>query len=382
MLAGNIPGKTQTLSLAIYNYVQLGKDSEAYILLGITVGTGIPVRLVLGVAAAHGKENASMRLAAAYRWRLSSSTSTSSFDARVTAIFGPSGSGKTTLLDAVAGLRDIATGEIEIGGKTLFSSARKINLSPQRRNIGYVPQEGALFPHLSVRQNILFGAERSVHAAGAKGIGMEHVLEILEIAHLLARPVTKLSGGEAQRVALARAILSRPQLLLLDEPLAALDIGLKEKILPYLARVRDEFAIPMIYVTHNVTEVLTLADWVLVIRGGRLLAQGAPKETLMSAPRGQGNPRRGVGKRLLGDFHRVGQSSRAITSAALHPARKYSFPTWRKSDRPTFQIRVSADDILVGIQRPEGISAGNILPGTVRAIDMIDDQALVSGRCR
>ena len=112
---------------------------------------------------------------------------------------------------------------------------------------------------------------------------MEHVLEILEIAHLLARPVTKLSGGEAQRVALARAILSRPQLLLLDEPLAALDIGLKEKILPYLARVRDEFAIPMIYVTHNVTEVLTLADWVLVIRSGRLLAQGAPKETLTSS---------------------------------------------------------------------------------------------------
>jgi molybdate transport system ATP-binding protein len=113
-----------------------------------------------------------------------------SFDARVTAIFGPSGSGKTTLLDAVAGLRDIARGEIEIGGKTLFSSARKINLSPQRRNIGYVPQEGALFPNLSVRRNILFGAERSAHATSANGIGMEHVLEVLEIAHLLPRPTS------------------------------------------------------------------------------------------------------------------------------------------------------------------------------------------------
>jgi molybdate transport system ATP-binding protein len=300
-----------------------------------------------------------------------------SFDSRVTAIFGPSGSGKTTLLDAVAGLRDIATGEIEIGGKTLFSSARKINLSPQRRNIGYVPQEGALFPHLSVRRNILFGAERIVHAAGAKGIGMEHVLEILEIAHLLARPVTKLSGGEAQRVALARAILSRPQLLLLDEPLAALDIGLKEKILPYLARVRDEFAIPMIYVTHNVTEVLTLADWVLVIRGGRLLAQGPPKETLTS-----GRAVREIPEEQLENVFTVTfiESDKAAgrSRVRLSSGAEIFVPYLAQADRPTFQIRVSADDILVGIQRPEGISAGNILPGTVRAIDLIDDQALVS----
>ena len=138
----------------------------------------------------------------------------SSFDARVTAIFGPSGSGKTTLLDAVAGLRPVANGEIEVGGKTLFSSERKINLSPRDRGIGYVPQEGALFPHLSVRKNILFGAERGVNGDNAKDIIMEHVLDLLEIAHLLPRPVTQLSGGEAQRVALARAILSRPQLAL------------------------------------------------------------------------------------------------------------------------------------------------------------------------
>ena len=205
------------------------------------------------------------------------------FDARVTAIFGPSGAGKTTLLDAIAGLREIAAGELEVGGKTLFSSTRKINLPPQRRNLGYVPQEGALFPHLSVRRNILFGSGRVSHGAAVQSMSMDHLLEILEIGHLLDRSVTELSGGEAQRVALARAILSRPQLLLFDEPLAALDIGLKEKILPYLARVRDEFAIPMIYVTHNVTEVLTLADWVLVIRSGRLMAQGLPSETLTSS---------------------------------------------------------------------------------------------------
>ena len=299
------------------------------------------------------------------------------FDGRVTAIFGPSGSGKTTLLDAIAGLRDIAAGEITIEGRTLFSSARKINLSPQRRGIGYVPQEGALFPHLSVRRNILFGAERIVHAVGGQGIGMEHVLEVLEIAHLLSRPVTKLSGGEAQRVALARAILSRPQLLLLDEPLAALDVGLKEKILPYLARVRDEFAIPMIYVTHNVTEVLTLADWVLVIRSGRLLAQGMPKETLTS-----GRAVREIPEEQLENVFTVTfiESDKAAgrSRVRLSSGAEIFVPYLAQADRRTFQIRVSADDILVGTQRPEGISAGNILPGTVHAIDVIDDQALVS----
>ena len=270
---------------------------------------------------------------------------------------GPSGSGKTTLLDAVAGLRDIAAGEIEIGGRTLFSSARKINLPPQRRGIGYVPQEGALFPHLSVRKNILFGGERTRHAADSKAIGLDHVLEVLEIAHLLPRPVTQLSGGEAQRVALARAILSRPQLLLLDEPLAALDIGLKERILPYLARVRDEFGIPMIYVTHNVTEVLTLADWVLMIRSGRLVAQGVPRETLTS-----GRAVREIPEEQLENVFTVtfieSDKEAGRTRVRLLSGAELFIPYLTQPDRPTFQIRVSADDILIGTQRPEGISAG------------------------
>ncbi|MGH7793365.1 MAG: molybdenum ABC transporter ATP-binding protein [Candidatus Binatia bacterium] len=299
------------------------------------------------------------------------------FQARVTAIFGPSGSGKTTLLDAIAGLRAVADGEIEIGGKTLFSSARKIDLPPRQRGIGYVPQEGALFPHLSVRKNVLFGAERGAHAGNAKSIGVNHVLDVLEIAHLLTRPVTKISGGEGQRVALARAILSRPQLLLLDEPLAALDIGLKERILPYLARVRDEFAIPMIYVTHNVTEVLTLADWVLVIRDGRLVAQGAPKATLTSGRAVREIPEERLENVFTVTFiesdEAAGRSRVRLSSGA-----ELFIPYFTQPDRPRFQIRVSADDILIGTQRPVGISAGNILPGTVRAIDMIHGQALVN----
>ena len=299
------------------------------------------------------------------------------FDTRVTAIFGPSGSGKTTLLDAFASLREIAAGEIELDGRVLFSSARRINLPPQQRGVGYVPQEGALFPHVSVRRNILFGAERTGHAADSKAISMNHVLEVLEIAQLLPRPVTQLSGGEAQRVALARAILSRPQLLLLDEPLAALDIGLKERILPYLARVRDEFGIPMIYVTHNVTEVLTLADWVLMIRSGRLVAQGVPKETLTSGRAVREIPEEQLENVFTVTFMESDQEG-GRTRVRLPSGAELFIPYLTQPDRPSFQIRVSADDILIGSQRPEGISAGNILPGKVRAIDVIDGQALVS----
>ncbi|MBM4260088.1 MAG: molybdenum ABC transporter ATP-binding protein [Deltaproteobacteria bacterium] len=300
-----------------------------------------------------------------------------SFEARLTSIFGPSGSGKTTLLDAIAGLRAISSGEIEIGGKTLYSSARGINLAPQQRGIGYVPQEAALFPHLSVWNNILFGSVRKDSVNDAKGMTLEHVTEVLEIGSLLERPVAKLSGGEAQRVALARAILSRPRLLLLDEPLAALDVGLKERILPYLARVRDEFAIPMIYVTHNLTEVLTLADWVLMIQRGQLLAQGAPKEVLRSSL--------SVAQAADDDFDNVltvafVDSDKASGRARVRtPSGQELFIPYM--ERPTIQalqVRISADDILLGTQKPEGISAGNIVAGVIQRVEALDGEVVIT----
>lgn len=298
-------------------------------------------------------------------------------DARVTSVFGPSGSGKTTLLDAIAGLRPIAAGEIEINGRTLFSSARRIHRPPQQRQIGYVPQEGALFPHLSVQKNILFGAERRGRLSGSKDLGIEHVLDVLEIGHLLPRPVTQLSGGEAQRVALARAILSRPELLLLDEPLAALDIGLRERILPYLARVRDEFAIPMIYVTHNLTEVLTLADWVLMIQQGRLVAQGVPKEMLRSAYAAMRISQEQIDNIFTATFIESDRDG-GRSQVRLACGTEIFIPYLPQPRSPALQIRISADDILIGTTRPEGISAGNVLPGTIRAIDLMDGQALLT----
>lgn len=300
-----------------------------------------------------------------------------SFEGRITAIFGPSGSGKTTLLDAIAGLRPVAAGEIEIDGKFLYSAGKGINLPARQRGIGYVPQEAALFPHLSVKQNILFGAERGGRNVMAPGIQLSHALEVLEIGGLLARPVTKLSGGEAQRVALARAILSRPRLLLLDEPLAALDIGLKEKILPYLARVRDEFAIPMVYVTHNLTEVLTLADWVLMVQHGKLIAQGVPKNTLRSATTLQelsGEPIENVFAATLLDSDPAGGTSRVRTTLGA----ELLIPYVSAAAKSPLQLRVGADEILLATQEPQRISASNVLRGTVRRLDFIDGEAMVT----
>jgi molybdate transport system ATP-binding protein len=198
------------------------------------------------------------------------------FASRVTAIFGPSGSGKTSLLELIAGLRRPAFGSIELAGNVLTDREANRFVAPQDRAIGYVPQDGALFPHLSVRKNLLYGLDTS-HARPA-GLSFEHIAEVLEISPLLDRAIAALSGGEKQRVALGRALLTAPKLLLLDEPLASLDAALKERLLSYLLRIRDEFAIPMIYVTHSPDEVVALCDETLILRSGKIEKRGRPAD--------------------------------------------------------------------------------------------------------
>ena len=187
---------------------------------------------------------------------------------QVTVLFGPSGSGKTSLLDLIAGLRRPLSAFVQLNDRVLTDTARKIALPPRSRGIGYVPQDLALFPHLSVRQNLLYG--HNARAEATPLFTYDHVTELLEIRPLAQRGVTELSGGEKQRVALARALLTCPGLLLLDEPLASLDQVLKAKILPYLTRVRDEFKIPMLYVTHDREEVSGLCEEVLSLKRGRI----------------------------------------------------------------------------------------------------------------
>ncbi len=196
------------------------------------------------------------------------------FEARAAALFGPSGAGKTTVLETIAGLRRPSSGEIRIGDRRLFSSADGTHVPARLRQVGYVPQDVALFPHLDVQHNIAYGAARGT------AVSVDKIIRLLEIKPLLSRGVGELSGGERQRVAIARALVSAPDLLLLDEPLAAVDMALRERILPYVERVRDELALPMIYVSHAADEVRRIADQVIVLDHGCVVETGPPEVCL------------------------------------------------------------------------------------------------------
>jgi molybdate transport system ATP-binding protein len=190
----------------------------------------------------------------------------------VTAVFGPSGSGKTTLLNLVAGLLRPDRGAISIDGELLFSAAQGIDLPPERRRVGYVFQDDLLCPHLTVRQNLRYGYD--LLPSGARRFKVDRIVDLLELQPLLDRRPGLLSGGERQRVALGRAILASPRLLLMDEPLASLDQGLKDRIIPYLRHIRSDLSVPILYVSHSVAEILQLTGQVIVLRQGRVLACG------------------------------------------------------------------------------------------------------------
>lgn len=190
----------------------------------------------------------------------------------VTALFGPSGAGKTSIINMIAGLIAPDRGRIMYRGKLLFDAAGRVNLPPYRRRFGYVFQDGRLFPHFTVRGNLEYG--RRMYRLKRDPAELERVIAMLDIGHLLERRPGKLSGGERQRVAIGRALLMRPQLLLLDEPLASLDAARKAEIMPYLERLRDEAGVPMLYVTHQADDARRLATTVVRVEAGQVAAAG------------------------------------------------------------------------------------------------------------
>ncbi|MGD9720578.1 MAG: ATP-binding cassette domain-containing protein [Pirellulales bacterium] len=200
-------------------------------------------------------------------------------ETQVTALFGPSGAGKTSILYLIAGLLRPQAGQIRWGDTPWLDTAQGRCVKPQARNVGLVFQDHLLFPHLSVQSNLLYGRRRRPRRAAA--IDARRVIEVLELGDLLARYPRNLSGGEKQRVALGRSLLSGPELLLLDEPLAALDQPLKDRILTYFERVLTEWRVPAIYVSHSAAEVRRMAERVIVVEGGRSVACGAPDELLL-----------------------------------------------------------------------------------------------------
>ena len=189
----------------------------------------------------------------------------------VTVLFGPSGAGKSATLAAIAGSGAIDRGHVVLGSHVLFDSATRVNAPQRARRIGWVFQDARLFPHLRVEANLRYGMRR---ASGVQRIDFDHVVGVLDIGHLLRRGVRDLSGGERQRIALGRALLSQPELLLLDEPLAALDGGRKAEVLAYIKRLKADFALPMLYVTHSPDEVHAVADHVVMLDHGRVVTTG------------------------------------------------------------------------------------------------------------
>ncbi|WP_085792451.1 molybdenum ABC transporter ATP-binding protein [Roseivivax jejudonensis] len=305
-----------------------------------------------------------MSLSVAIRRRQGDFTLDVAFDAPngVTVLFGRSGAGKSTVVSAVAGLLRPDAGRIAVNGRRLFDTADATDVPVHRRRAGVVFQEPRLFPHLTVRDNLLYG-RRAGRARGDGPLG--EVTELLGIGGLLERRTAGLSGGEASRVAIGRALLSEPDFLLMDEPLAALDAARRAEILPYLERLRDGARMPILYVSHNLAEVARLATHLVVLEDGRVARAGEP-ETLLSDPelvRLFGLREAGAVLRARVEAHAEdGVSELSISGGTLFLPRIDAAPG------TPLRVRILAQDVMLATERPRGISALNVLPVTVVAL--------------
>ena len=290
-----------------------------------------------------------------------------------TILFGPSGAGKTTLLDCIAGLISPDTGTIRVGARVFFDAAARIDLPVPKRNVGYVFQDLALFPHLTVEANIAYGLDHVSPLERANRVSV--ILDAFHIAHLRARRPRDISGGERQRVALARSLVTDPCVLLLDEPLAALDAPTKSLIVEDLRRWNEAHRIPILYVTHSREEVFALGESVIVLEGGRVLAQGTPHQVL-AAPR-QETVAQLAGFENVFDATVVSAHEDRGTmtcqllvnnAAGAQPGVELETPLVRAEPGARLRIGIRAGDILLATQHPEGLSARNVLPGKVTSL--------------
>ena len=287
---------------------------------------------------------------------------------KVSAFLGVSGSGKSTLLNCLSGILTPDEGEIVFGDEILYSSTSKINLPPEKRRFGYIFQEGYLFPHLTVAQNIRYGQPYSRKSSEA--------IDVLEISELLQRYPKQLSGGQRQRVAIARALAMEPRMLLMDEPLAALDSALKDRIIPYLHHVKNAFEIPILYITHAFSEAMALADEAFLIANGEIIANGEPHR-LLTAPSAMPIAQlTGIENILLLP---VTLSDEALGVTTLEIGNQsLVIPYTQAEVGEIVPVAVRAEDIIISLEPNLPVSARNILRGTIQYLDVRSERTWVS----
>jgi molybdate transport system ATP-binding protein len=302
-----------------------------------------------------------------------------SFEPGVTVVFGASGSGKTTLLNYVAGLMRADAGRVALGGRVLFDSEARVNVPPQQRRVGYVLQQLALFPHLTVGENVEYGLSRT--SGEDRRRRSDALLESFRIAHLRERKADAISGGERQRAALARALVVEPEALLLDEPLAALDIPTRGLILDDLRRWSAARPMPMIYVTHSRDEVFALAQRVIVLEQGRVVADGTPQQVLDAPAREWTALAAGFENLFDAEVLELHESDGTMTCRLAKTEVTLEAPLGRAQQGERLRIGIRAGDVLLASVRPEGLSARNILPANVLEVEMRGAMAVVRLDC-
>jgi molybdate transport system ATP-binding protein len=283
---------------------------------------------------------------------------------RLTALFGPSGSGKTSLVNLIGGLAKSQLGRIAVDGRVLVDTRAGVFVPRHKRRIGYVFQEPRLFPHLNVRHNLEYGTWFA-RASDCHG-DFNAIVDLLGIGHLLDRRPGRLSGGEKQRVAIGRALLAGPRLLLMDEPLASLDQSRKAEILPYIERLRDERAIPILYVSHSVAEVTRLATDMVVMANGRVVECGPTQHLLQRLDVLPAEDRGEAG--VLLDTVIEGYENLHGMSRLRSPAGRFFIPGSLGAAGAPVRLRLKARDVILATRKPEGMSALNVLEGTVAKI--------------
>ncbi|MEM9282533.1 MAG: molybdenum ABC transporter ATP-binding protein [Verrucomicrobiota bacterium] len=295
---------------------------------------------------------------------------------RTIGVFGTSGSGKTTLIESISGIRRNVTGQLLFDGATWLDTEKQIDLPPENRSVGFIPQDQRLFPHLSVRKNLSFGHRNKSPSRKVDAVSsFQEIVELLDLDSLLDRSVTEISGGESQRVALGRALLTQPKLLLLDEPFASLDVALRNRVVHYLTKIREQLNLPMFLVSHDPLEVQLLCDEVIHLEQGKITQKGTPEVVLSDRRFFSLQPSQSFINVLPGTHIAQHASSSQVEIDGCELI--ITSPRIQECTGKNVSISIPAREVMIAKQRVEGISARNVMEATICRIEHYEEGCVI-----